>query len=133
MAAEERRSMHVPAQEAFHRLIEEEPQIQGAGVDSVITKHDNARLARPTHHRSEAGRFDRSFFAVEGLQLQADAAGPQTRMLHENMLDESEIGIDHRSPHRLRTFELLRLDRVAHPVGMTFDSGAMVPIFPCSV
>ena len=153
LAGPELKGMNVTAQEVFHRLIEEELQVQGSRIRQ---RHHEAgqRPFCPAHHYvAEVRPVDLPLFAGKGLQLQerfallrtqagdgpaqlhdasvvaavvnhlVDARGAQSRMLLQRLTDEADVRIDHGRPERLRVFETLTFNGVTHGIGMEIQFG----------
>ena len=162
LPVEERERMHVAAQEVFHGLIEEKLQVEGSRVRQRHHETGQRAFGAAHHHRSEVRPIDLSLLTWKRFQLQKrfarlrtqsgdgapqlshtaqvaavadhriDARSAKPRMLFERLLYESQIRIDDGGAHRLRAFELLGFNGVAHCVGMYAQlscNGSDLPMF----
>jgi hypothetical protein len=138
--------MHVAAQEILHGLIEEELQIQGAGIRQRHHEAGQGSLGAAHHHVSKVSPVNLRLLAGKRLELQerfaalgtqagngapklhhaaavaavanhlVDARGAQARMLVEGVADKLDVGIDDGRSQRLGTVEAFTFHRVANGV-----------------
>src|SRR5271166_716666 len=140
--------MHVSAQKALHRLIEEELQIQGPRIGKRHDEAGQGALGAAHHYVAEVCPIHLRLLPWKRVQLQkrladlrtqapngaaqlhdaagvtaianhcVEARGTQARMPFQRVANELDVRIDDGRPKRLHTFEPLALDGVAHGIGM---------------
>ena len=136
------------AQEILHGLIEEELQIQGAGIRQRHHEAGQGSLGAAHHHVSKVSPVNLRLLAGKRLELQerfaalgtqagngasqlhhaaaiaavanhlVDARSTQARMLVEGVADKLDVGIDDRRSQRFGTIEAFAFYRVANSIGV---------------
>lgn len=139
--------VNMAPQKVLHRLIEEELQIQSAGVGQRHDEAGQGALGAAHHHMAEVRPIDLRLLAGKHLQAQIgfadrrpharygpaqlheaagvtavahhliEAGGTETRVLIQRLVEKRGIRIE-RAGARITATESLGLDRAAHRVGV---------------